>query len=107
MLLFFDIIDISKGDFMKRKGLWIIFMFFLSFACMKVEAKTIAKTCVYEADTCPSNGMVATCHNKVNVYFYSNDSANAEILISKGVKKKDLIKEKVANWSEKKKEYQQ
>ncbi len=107
MLLFFDIIDISKGDFMKRKGLWLIFIFFLSFTCMKVEAKTIAKTCVYEADTCPSNGVVATCHNKVNVYFYSNDSVNAEILISKGVKKKDLIKEKVANWSEKKKEYQQ
>lgn len=92
---------------MKKKWIWLIFTLLLSFAYVKVEAKTISKTCVYEADTCPANGVVAVCHNKVNVYFYSNDSANAEILISKGVKKKDIIKEKIANWSEKKKEYQQ
>ena len=107
MLLFFDIIDLSKGDLMKKRCLWLIFIFVLGFAYLDVEAKTVSKTCVYEADTCPADGVVAVCHNKVNLYFYSNDTANAEILISKGIKKKDLIKEKVVDWSDKKEEYQQ
>lgn len=105
-MLFFDIIGLSKGDFMKKKCLWIILTCLFGFSYWNVEAKTISKTCVYESNPCPDNGVVAVCHNKVNVYFYSNDSTNAEILISKGVKKKDLIKEKVANWSDKKEEYQ-
>lgn len=91
---------------MKKKCLWLVLTFFLSFSYFNVEAKTVSKTCVYEADTCPANGVTAVCHNKVNVYFYSNNTTNAEILISKGIKKKDLIKEKVVNWSDKKEEYE-
>ena len=68
MLLFFDIIDLSKGDLMKKRCLWLIFIFVLGFAYLDVEAKTVSKTCVYEADTCPADGVVAVCHNKVNLY---------------------------------------
>ncbi len=90
---------------MKKKRIYLLILLILSVYCVKVEAKTVEKTCDYEADTCPADGVVAVCHNKVKVYIYSDNTAKAEILISKGVKKKDLVKESIPNWSTKKEEY--